>query len=130
MRFLWRAANCHRFFTPTLKHWFALNKAVTSPPTTKICLLMLAQLLLSGCTDDFYLSEKEGAAYATVFQTQANAQMYFDNLQNQVLEIQFDNSTGSPQLSSTNLLSIMRTTELGLLEGGNNQLSLSRLNTE
>lgn len=84
----------------------------------------------TSCTDDFYLSEKEVAAYSVIFSNGQNAQMYFDNLQGQMLEVNFDNSTGTPRISNTNLLTLMRSTELLFIEQGTSQISLNRLNAE
>ncbi|HKG23880.1 MAG TPA: hypothetical protein VKC34_18400 [Blastocatellia bacterium] len=89
-----------------------------------------AALTTAGCTDDFYLSEKEVAAYRGALVTEASANLYFDNLQGRTLELQFDNSAGSPRLQSSNLLAEMRRTELAQLESGPAAVSLDRLRDE
>src|SRR5688572_31616438 len=99
----------------------------------RVCLSVALVLVLTaatGCTDEFYLSENEARAYQSVLSTQASANLYFDNLQGRTLSIQFDNSTGTPRLISSNLLSEMRRTELLLLESGVSPVSLDRLRAE
>ena len=93
----------------------------------RVCLTVVMALALfnaTGCTDEFYLSENEAKAYQSVLSTQASANLHFDNLQGRTLDIQFDNSTGTPRLLSSNLLSEMRRTELLQLESGLSAVSL------
>ncbi|MGH9754442.1 MAG: hypothetical protein ACREA2_16815 [Blastocatellia bacterium] len=96
----------------------------------RICALIMAPLALTGCGDDFYLSEHEAAAYSSVFSSQANLNLHFDNLQGRAINLTFDNSTGTPRVQSTNLLNEMRRTELAQLENGPAAVSLGRLNSE
>jgi len=99
----------------------------------KFCLsflLFALSLCAGGCTDEFYLSEKEAGAYQSVFATQSSANLTFDNLTGRVIDIQFDNSTGTPRIISTNLLTEMRRTELANLETGSSAVSLDRLRPE
>jgi len=99
----------------------------------QICLataLTFILLNVTACTDEFYLSENEARAYQSVLSTQANANLHFDNLQGRTLNLQFDNSTGTPRLSTTNLLVEMRRTELAQLETGSSPVSLDRLRQE
>src|SRR5262245_19641631 len=92
--------------------------------------LLMLVLSTVGCSDDFYLSEKETSAYANVLVTHSNAHLYFDNLQRRTITLQFDNSTGVPRLQSSNLLAEMRRTELAQLENGPAAVSLDRLRQE
>ena len=106
---------------------------MTREQIRRVCLtvtLALALLNATGCTDEFYLSENEARAYQSVLSTQASANLHFDNLQGRTLDIQFDNSTGTPRLTSSNLLSEMRRTELLQLESGVSAVSLDRLRVE
>ena len=73
-------------------------------------ILLLGLLTATGCEHDFYLSENEARAYQSVLSNQANANLYFDNLQGRSLDFQFDNSTGTPQLLSSNLGTEIRRT--------------------
>lgn len=81
-------------------------------------ILVLNLLGATGCDDNFYLSEKEVAAYNSVLLSQAAANLHFDNLQGRAIDLTFDNSTGTPRLQSTNLLAEMRRTEMANLETG------------
>jgi hypothetical protein len=92
----------------------------------------LAFVLLNvvGCTDEFYLSEKEARAYQSVLTTEASANLHFDNLTGRIVDLQFDNSTGTPRLLSSNLLTEMRRTEMTGLEIGSSAVSLDRLRQE
>ncbi|REJ76153.1 MAG: hypothetical protein DWQ47_11085 [Acidobacteria bacterium] len=92
--------------------------------------LSLLVLIFTSCDDDFYLSEREVAAYNGVLSTEAIANMHLDSLQGRTLELQFSNSSGSPTLSGTNLLSEMRATELSTLETGPGPILLGRLASE
>ncbi len=92
--------------------------------------VLTAIACLSGCDDNFYLSEKEVAAYSNAFATEASMNAHFDNLQGRSINLVFDNSTGTPKLQSTNLLSEMRATELAALETGQAAISLDRLRGE
>src|SRR5262245_52963221 len=83
-----------------------------------------------GCSEDFYLSEKEVRAYTRVLATETSANLTFDNLQARTVTLQFDNSTGVPRLLSSNLLAEMRRTELAQLETGPAAVSLDRLRQE
>ena len=96
----------------------------------KVAAVLICTLVYSGCTDDFYLSEKEAAAYTSVLSTQAAATATFDNLQGRTIDLQFDNSTGTPRLISSNLLTQMRATEMSQLETGQSSVDLSRLSSE
>ena len=92
--------------------------------------LALMIVSASGCTDEFYLSEKEVQAYSNALASEQSTNLTFDNLQGRTITIQFDNSTGTPRVQSTNLLAEMRRTELAQLESGSSSVSLSRLNDE
>lgn len=98
----------------------------------RICLLSLLFVLslCAGCTNEFYLSEKEAVAYQRVFLTDSSANLTFDNLTGRTIDIQFSNSSGTPRISSTNLLAEMRRTELANLETGPSAVSLDRLRAE
>jgi len=99
----------------------------------RICALVLLLTLVvstAGCSEDFYLSEKEVRAYTRVLVTDATADWYFDNLQGRTITLQFDNSTGVPRLQSSNLLAEMRRTEMAQLETGPAAVSLDRLRQE
>jgi hypothetical protein len=87
-------------------------------------------LTLAGCGDDFYLSEKEVAAYNGIFATEADLSRHFDNLQGRAINLTFDNSTGTPRVQRTNLLAEMRRTEMANLEIGSAAVSLARLSAE
>jgi len=93
-------------------------------------ILLTASLTLAGCNDDFYLSEKEVAAYSSVFSSEAALNLHFDNLQGRAINLTFDNSTGTPRVQSTNLLAEMRQTEMTQLEIGPAAVSLARLSAE
>lgn len=93
-------------------------------------ILFLNLLGAAGCDDNFYLSEKEVAAYNSVLASQSAANLHFDNLQGRVIDLTFDNSTGTPRLMSTNLLAEMRRTEMANLELGPAAVSLDRLRAE
>src|SRR6266550_280819 len=97
---------------------------------TLFLVLLMGSLTIAGCTDDFYLSEKEAAAYAHQLLTAVNANATFDNLQGRSVNLQFDNATGTPRLQSSNLLVEMRRTELAQLETGPAAVSLDRLREE
>src|SRR3982074_3714260 len=92
--------------------------------------LVLGSLTIAGCTEDFYLSEKEAAAYAHALLTAGIAKATFDNLEGRSVNLQFDNATGTPRLQSSNLLVEMRRTELAQLETGPTAVSLDRLREE
>jgi hypothetical protein len=87
-------------------------------------------LTITGCTDEFYLSEKEVAAYRTALATETATNLNFSNLQGRQVTLQFDNSTGTPVVSSTNLASEMRATGLATLENGPAAISLDRAGAE
>src|SRR5215813_14507082 len=93
-------------------------------------ILLTASLTLAGCDDDFYLSEKEVAAYSSVFSSEAALNLHFDNLPGRAINLTFDNSTGTPRVQSTNLLAEMRQTEMAQLETGPAAVSLARLSAE
>ncbi len=93
-------------------------------------LLIIISLIFSGCDDDFYLTEKETAAYASTLETHGDAQQFYGNLMGKTVHLYFDNSSGTPKLSSTNLVGVMRQTNLGLLETGNASVSIERLEEE
>src|SRR6266853_2109553 len=95
-------------------------------------LLLCLSLTLIGCGSDFYLSESEAAAYTNLFNREADANNFISNsLPNQVLDVQFDNTSQPPTIRSTNLVTLMRNyTTLGLVEGLNHQVQVDRLNTE
>jgi hypothetical protein len=95
-----------------------------------LVILLVASLTLTGCDDDFYLSEKEVAAYNSIFASEATLNLHFDNLQGRAITLLFDNSTGTPRVQSTNLLAEMRQTEMLQLESGRAAVSLARLNAE
>src|SRR5215475_12005925 len=92
-------------------------------------ILLTASLTLAGCDDYFYLSEKEVAAYSSVFSSEAALNLHFDNLQGRAINLTFDNSTGTPRVQSTNLLAEMRRTEMAQLEASS-AVSLNRLSAE
>jgi hypothetical protein len=92
--------------------------------------MLMASLTLTGCDDDFYLSEKEVAAYNSIFASEATLNLHFDNLQGRAINLTFDNSTGTPRVQSTNLLAEMRLTEMAQLESGPAAVSLARLSAE
>ena len=92
-----------------------------------LIILFVASLALTGCGDDFYLSENEVAAYNSIFATEATLNQHFDNLQGRAIRIDFDNSTGTPRVLSTNLLTEMRRTEMAQLESGRAAVSLDRI---
>lgn len=96
----------------------------------RLAFLLLLILTSTGCTDEFYLSEKEVAAYRTTLATETAMNLNFGNLQGHQVTLQFDNSTGSPLVSSTNLTSEMRTTGLANLETGPAAISLDRAGAE
>ncbi|MEZ5424756.1 MAG: hypothetical protein R2747_00705 [Pyrinomonadaceae bacterium] len=92
--------------------------------------LSLMILSLTACDDDFYLSENETAAYQSIFASELILNQHFDNLQGRTIDLTFDNSTGTPRLMGTNLLTEMRRTELANLEQGPAAVSLDRLRGE
>ncbi len=99
----------------------------------RICVsvtLLFLSFVLAGCDDNFYLSEKEVAAYGSIFVSQSALNLHFDNLQGRTINLTFDNSTGTPRLQSTNLLTEMRRTELANLETGQAAVLLDRLRSE
>jgi hypothetical protein len=91
-----------------------------------VSLVMIA-LATSSCSDDFYLSEKEAAAYAYVFQTEQNANMYLAGLSQQRVTVDFDMVGNTPQVRSSNLLTVMRGMTLGVLETSRSQIPLDQL---
>ncbi|HKQ75074.1 MAG TPA: hypothetical protein VJ810_15365 [Blastocatellia bacterium] len=95
-----------------------------------LVILLVASLALTGCDDDFYLSEHEVEAYSSIFASEATLNLHFDNLQGRAINLTFDNSTGTPRVQSTNLLTEMRRTELAQLETGSAAVSLARLSAE
>lgn len=107
-----------------------MMKSFTLKRTCALLVPLALSLLLTGCDDDFYLSEKETAAYNSVLINQATVGYHFDNLQGRAIDLTFDNSTGTPRLQSTNLLTEMRRTELANLESGAAAVSLDRLRAE
>jgi hypothetical protein len=92
--------------------------------------LLALTIVATGCNDDFFLSEKETRAYAGMLATESSATTYFDNLQGRSINLTFDNSSGTPSLLSTNLLTEMRRTEMAQLETGPAAVSLPRLKDE
>ena len=93
---------------------------------------MLALLILptSACTDQFYLSESEVATYSNYLATDAALNQHFSTLQNQAIQLNFD-SSNPPHLISTNLLQLMRSTDMVQLEtSGPAPVRLDRLNGE
>src|SRR4030095_2884036 len=102
-------------------------------PLKQICalvILLIVSLTLTGCGYDFYLSEKEVAAYNSIFVSEAALNLHFDNLQGRAINLIFDNSTGTPRVQSTNLVTEMRLTEMAQLETGPAAVSLARLSAE
>src|SRR5215510_4961657 len=93
-------------------------------------ILLVGSLALTGCGDDFYLSEKEVAAYSSIFASEATLNQHYDNLQGRAIRVDFDNSTGTPRVQSTNLLTEMRRTEMAQLETNRAPVSLDRLSEE
>src|SRR5262245_1701365 len=95
--------------------------------------LLLGVLVVAtaGCESDFYLSESEATAYANLFSSESTANNFLSlSLPNQVLDIQFNNSS-PPSITSTNLVSLMRNySTLGLVEAITPQTRPERLNTE
>lgn len=89
--------------------------------------LLATAVILSGCDENFYLSEKEVAAYNKAFATQASLNAHFDNLQGRSIVLNFANVSGTPKLQTTNLLAEMRRTELAQLETGQATVSLDRV---
>jgi hypothetical protein len=96
----------------------------------RVGLLLLLTLTITGCTDEFYLSEKEVVAYRSALATESAMNLNLGNLQGHAVTAQFDNSTGTPVVSSSNLLAEMRGTGLANVEGGPAQITLDRLSTE
>lgn len=96
----------------------------------KARLLLVLALCISSmsCSNDFYLTESETAAIQSLVRTDQLANALFDNLQTQQLNIQFTNST-PPRISSSNLASILNSTELGLVGIGTN-VSATRISGE
>lgn len=95
-----------------------------------VFVVIAAAIITSGCDDNFYLSEKEVAAYNQALATESSMNLLFDNLQGRSITLVFDNSTGTPRLQSTNLLTEMRRTELAALETGQAAVDLERLSAE
>src|SRR5205823_1173149 len=95
-------------------------------------LLLAVSLAAAACGPDFYLSESEAAAYTNLFHRETDANNFIStSLPNQVLQVDFDNTSQPPTIRSTNLLALMRNyTTLGLVEGFNHQVQLDRLNSE
>ncbi len=91
----------------------------------KINLILLTAALLTttlfstSCDESFYLSEREFYALQTQIARQDYANMFFGDVQGEMLRITFDNSTSPPRVQSSNLLEFMRThlTTFALLEG-------------
>src|SRR6267378_6984379 len=102
-------------------------KSIQSRRTCFGILLVTLLLTASGCTSDFYLSEKEVVAYSKVLDTQSIANLYFDNLAGRSITLLFENSSGTPRLQSSNLLAEMRRTEMQQLESGLAGVQLTRL---
>lgn len=92
-------------------------------------LLITICLLATSCENDFYLSENEAAAFAYSLKTQSNAHLYYDLPLNQPLTINFQPNSSPPQISSTNLLQMMRATNLVSLENNGN-VRLDRISGE
>jgi hypothetical protein len=95
-----------------------------------LVVLVLMLLNATGCTDEFYLLEKETKAYQSVLATQTDANRHFDTLQGRIVNLQFDSSGTTPRLLSSNLLAEMRLTEMAQLETGPAAISLDRLRAE
>src|SRR5262245_18995267 len=112
---------------------FPEEKGMKTFELKQICalvILLVGSLTLTGCGDDFYLSEKEVAAYNSIFASEATLNQHFDKLQGRAINLTFDNSTVTPRVQSTNLLAEMRLTELAQLETGPAAVSLARLSAE
>src|SRR5262245_24448897 len=93
--------------------------------------LFIATFVLCGCDDDFYLSEAEVQGYRWPLYTAAQANSTFSNLKDQLLTIQFSGSTSPLQITSSNLLDVIRNgTLLPAFELTNRQIDLSRLSVE
>jgi hypothetical protein len=58
-------------------------------------------------------------------QSEATLNLHFDNLQGRAINLTFDNSTGTPRVQSTNLLTEMRRTEMAQLETNTAPVSLA-----
>lgn len=98
--------------------------------TYTIFVLLVVLLTMTSCDDDFYLSENEVKSYESIFASESILNQHFDNLQGRTITLTFNNSTGTPKLQSTNLLTEMRRTELANLETNASAVSLNRLKTE
>lgn len=81
--------------------------------------LLLTALFLTSCDSSFYLSEREFYALQTQIAREDYAEMFFGDVQGEMLRITFDNSTSPPRVQSSNLLDFMRAhlTTFALLEG-------------
>lgn len=81
--------------------------------------LLIAALFSTSCDESFYLSEREFYALQTQIAREDYAEMFFGDVQGEMLRITFDNSTAPPRVQSSNLLDFMRAhlTTFALLEG-------------
>jgi len=94
----------------------------------RILVLLFVALLTAGCNDQFYLTESETASLRFLFSTDQQANLLCDNLQTQQLNIQFD-SNSPPHITSSNLATILNSTELGSVGVGSN-VSSTRISSE
>src|ERR1044072_4981974 len=94
----------------------------------RLLLLLVLCITSTSCSNDFYLTESETGAIQSLVRTDQLATALFDNFQSQQLNIQFDNST-PPRISSSNLASILNSTELGFVGVGTN-VSATRISGE
>ncbi len=89
---------------------------------------LLGALLVSGCASDFYLAESEVAVLAANFRTAAAANEMLDNLNGQVLRVDFAPAGSAPRISGTNLTAVLRDLpQLFVIEQLFRQIRLDRI---
>ena len=96
-----------------------------------LCILIVTVAMsVIGCSRGFYLSESEVNAYRENLRSAAVASNALAPLQGKRVEIHFDSSGPTPHISRTNLLDVLRSTQLVILEQLFHQIHLERLSTQ
>ena len=97
----------------------------------RLCALAVTVAMsVIGCSRGFYLSESEVTAYRENLRTAAVAGNALAPLQGKRVEIHFDSSGATPHITRTNLLDVLRSTQLVILEQLFHQIHLERLSTQ
>src|SRR5688572_32485889 len=88
-------------------------------------------MLATGCASSFYLSESEVTAYLANLRRESSANDLLQHFQGQTFQIEFDPTSRTPRIRSTNILTVLRAIpELFFIEQGFHQIHLDRLSTQ